>query len=87
MEEVSSTYSVPIETIKKFEKEGFFDDMKEMDGKKIFEDQDLKKLSFMLTLQSIGFSMLEIRTFLDYMIQGEATMDLRINMLKKQRNN
>lgn len=51
--EISLAYNVPIDCIQDFENQGFFDEVKQIDGEKIYEEKDIQKLSFLMTLKNV----------------------------------
>ncbi|HJA53590.1 MAG TPA: hypothetical protein H9952_10700 [Candidatus Massiliomicrobiota merdigallinarum] len=50
--EISLAYNVPVDCIQDFENQGFFDEVKQINGKKIYEEKDIQKLSFLMTLKN-----------------------------------
>lgn len=60
--EISLTYNVPIDCIQDFENQGFFDEVKQIDGEKIYEEKDIQKLSFLMTLKNVGMSIQDMKS-------------------------
>ena len=51
-----------------------------------YDDQDLERLSMIMTLHDIGFEKEEIETYMMLVIQGADTSDKRLRMLQKKRD-
>ena len=53
--------------------------------KREYSEENIKDLKFILCMKSAGLSWKDIKKFLKYYEQGDDTLDLRINILEKQR--
>lgn len=85
MKEASERYSIPIKILKEYESWGLCDAVKKVMGAWQYDDQDLERLSMIMTLHEIGFGNDEVETYMRLMLEGEDTQPQRIAMLNKKR--
>ena len=83
--EISLTYNVLVDCIQDFENQGFFDEVKHIDGEKIYEEKDIQKLSFLMTLKNVGMSIQDMKKYIQYISEGDSTLSQRIDMLTRYR--
>ena len=83
--EISLAYNVPVDCIQDFENQGFFDEVKQINGKKIYEEKDIQKLSFLMTLKNVGMSIQDMKKYIQYISEGDSTLSQRIDMLTRYR--
>ena len=83
--EVAKELGLSIDTLRYYEKMGLIKKVNKVDGKRKYSDKDVKDLNFILCMKSAGLSLKDIKKFLEYYEQGDITLNLRINMLKNQR--
>ena len=83
--EISLTYNVPVDCIQDFENQGFFDEVKQINGKKIYEEKDIQKLSFLMTLKNVGMSIQDMKKYIQYISEGDSTLSQTIDMLTRYR--
>lgn len=86
IEEVSRQYSIPIKILKEYESWGGCGAVKKVMGDWKYDDQDLERLSLIMTLHDIGFEKDEVETYMTLVIQGADTGDKRLKMLQKKRD-
>lgn len=86
IEEVSRQYGIPIKILKQYESWGGCGAVKKVMGDWKYDDQDLERLSMIMTLHDIGFEKEEIETYMMLVIQGADTSDKRLRMLQKKRD-
>lgn len=85
MKEASDHYNVPIKILKEYERWGLCSAVKKVMGAWQYGDQDLERLSMIMTLHEIGFDSGEVETYMRLMLEGEDTRPQRIAMLNKRR--
>lgn len=84
VEEVSRCFEVSLEELLMYEESGLLDDVHQSNGIREYEDQDIKKLSKIITLKNAGFPLDEIKRFL--LCTGSKSDEIkRLEILKKQR--
>lgn len=85
MKEASGRYNIPIKILKEYESWGLCGVVKKVMGAWQYDDQDLERLSMIMTLHKIGFDSKEVETYMRLMLEGEETQSQRIAMLDKKR--
>lgn len=85
MKEASERYDIPIKILKEYESWGLCAAVKKVMGAWQYDDQDLERLSMIMTLHEIGFDSDEVETYMRLMLEGEDTQPQRIAMLNKKR--
>ncbi|WP_224752734.1 MerR family transcriptional regulator [Metabacillus arenae] len=71
-----------------YEKEGILPVVtRNESGIRIYETKDIELLKFICCLRATGMSISDLKEFVRLAMQGDETIDLRINMLKKQNEN
>lgn len=84
--EASERYQIPIELLREYESWGLCGAVKKVMGDWQYDDQDLERLSMIMTLHDIGFTNEEVETYMKLLIAGEYTGNERLRMLNKKRN-
>ena len=85
MKEASDHYNIPMKILKEYERWGLCSAVKKVMGAWQYDDQDLERLSMIMTLHEIGFDSGEVETYMRLMLEGEDTRPQRIAMLNKRR--
>lgn len=85
MKEAGERYSIPVKILKEYESWGFCGVVKKVMGAWQYDDQDLERLSMIMTLREIGFGSDEVEMYMRLMLEGEDTQPQRIEMLNKKR--
>ena len=83
--EASEHYQIPIELLREYESWGLCGAVKKVMGDWQYDDQDLERLSMIMTLHDIGFSNEEVETYMRLMMEGESTRERCLTMLNKKR--
>lgn len=86
MKEVSERYNVPVKILKEYESWGLCNAVKKIIGAWQYDDQDLERLSMIMTLHDFGFDSSEVETYMRLELEGAGTEPQRMAMLKKQRS-
>lgn len=85
IDEVSRKYQIPINTLEEYEKWGGCGAVNKVIGDWQYDDQDLEKLSLIITLQEIGLDEKEVREYMMLLNRGEDTGNERLRILQKKR--
>mgnify|MGYP002508287526 CR=1 FL=1 len=85
MKEASDHYNIPMKILKEYERWGLCSAVKKVMGAWQYDDQDLERLSMIMTLHEIGFDSGEVEAYMRLMLEGEDTRPQRIAMLNKRR--
>ena len=84
--EASEHYNIPIKILQEYESWGLCGEVKKVMGSWQYDDQDLERLSLIMTLHDVGFEKHEIKLYMHLVLQGDGTKDMRMRMLDKHRS-
>mgnify|MGYP000594567402 CR=1 FL=1 len=65
---------------------GFAGAVKKVMGAWQYDDTDIRRLSTIMTLHDIGFSVEEVEAYMRLLLEGEYTTAQRLSMLEKKRS-
>ncbi len=85
MKEASERYKIPIKILKEYEKWVLCGAVKKVMGAWQYDDQDIERLSMIMTLYDMGFSSSEVETYMRLSLEGDHTEPERIAMLNRRR--
>lgn len=85
MGEASERYKIPLKILKEYESWGLCGAVKKVMGSWQYDDQDIERLSMIMTLHDIGFDSREVETYMRLTLEGEHTKPERMAMLNKRR--
>lgn len=85
MKEASERYQIPVKILKEYESFGLCEAVKKVMGEWQYDEQDIERLSMIMTLHDIGFDKGEVETYMHLMMEGEKTQRQRIAMLNQKR--
>lgn len=69
-----------------YDKEGLLPFVERSDGGiRVFTDQDWQWLSIIECLKQTGLPIKEIKTFIDWCMEGDATIEARLELMQRQR--
>ena len=83
--DASERYHIPVEVLKEYESWGLCGEVKKVMGVWQYNDQDLQRLSMIMTLHDVGFSNEEVEAYMRLFLKGDSTEKERLEMLKKKR--
>ena len=84
--ELSRQLNIPASTLRYYDKEGLLPSMKRTSGgNRIFDDDTLARLAMVECLKRTGLSIKDIKTFIDWCEEGDATIDDRLQLFLRQR--
>lgn len=84
--EASKRYSIPLSILREYESWGLCDTVKTVMGAWQYDDEDIERLSMIMTLHDIGFESDEIANYMRLLLQGDSTQAERMRILKQQRD-
>lgn len=84
--EASEQYNIPISILREYESWGLCDTVKTVMGVWQYDDEDIERLSMIMTLHDIGFEHDEIANYMRLLLQGDSTQAERMRLLKQQRD-
>lgn len=83
--EASERYQIPMEILREYEAWGLCGSVKKVMGAWQYDDQDLERLSMIMTLHDSGFNTEEVEEYMRLLIEGEHTERQRLEMLNRRR--
>ncbi len=84
--EISKKVNLSPHTLRFYAKEGLLPFVERSErGIRMFKDDDLDSLHMIECLKKSGMSIKEIKTFMDWCMQGDETIDHRLRMFREQR--
>ena len=86
VQEASERYNIPIKILNEYESWGLCDAVRKVMGSWQYDEEDIKRLSMIMTLHDIGFEKEEVETYMKLLLAGESTQQERMRMLNEKRN-
>ncbi len=83
--EVSKMFDLSISTLRFYDKVGLLRNVKRKNGIRQFDDNDVEVLLLIECLKNSGMQIKDIKIFLDWCAEGDATLSKRYEMFQKQR--
>ena len=84
--EMAQKLNVAPSTLRYYDKEGLLPFVERYSGGiRMFKDEDMEWLRLLGCLKKAGMPLKEIRAFMDWSRQGDATIGRRLNRIEKQR--
>lgn len=84
--EVANMLGVPTSTLRYYDREGLFLNMKRSSGGiRVFSDTEVETLKVIECLKTTGMQIKDIKLFLDWCLQGEQTLQQRRDMFYERR--
>lgn len=85
MQEASERYQIPIEVLREYESWGLCGAVKKVMGAWKYDEEDIQRLSLIMTLHDVGFHKDEIEAYMKLLLEGESTQQQRMEMLDQKR--
>lgn len=86
IEEAHRRYNIPVEILKEYESWGLCGAVKTVMGAWQYDEEDVERLSLIMTLHDVGFSKEEVESYMRLLLEGENTEAKRMKMLDAHRN-
>lgn len=86
IEETHSRYNIPVEILKEYESWGLCGAVKTVMGAWQYDEEDIERLSLIMTLHDVGFSKEEVESYMRLLLEGENTEEKRMKMLDAHRD-
>lgn len=86
IDEVSSRYSIPLNVLREYERWEVCSTVKKVMGAWQYDDQDIERMSMIMTLHDIGFSNDEVKKYMRLLLAGKSTETQRLGMLNHRRS-
>lgn len=79
--EVASSANIAVSTLRYYDREGMFPDMKRSNGGiRVFSEKEVNTIKVIECLKATGMSIKDIKTFLDWCQEGDASLQKRRDM-------
>ena len=85
IQEASERYHIPMEILKEYEAWGLCGTVKRVMGAWQYDDQDLERLSLIMTLHDSGFENEEVEEYMRLLLEEKNTEKQRMEMLNRRR--
>jgi len=82
--QVSEMFHLPISTLRYYDKEGLFPELKRTSGIRRFSENEIERLHIIECLKKSGLEIKEIKQFMIWCAQGSSTYFLRHEFFLKQ---
>lgn len=83
--QVSEMFGLPISTLRYYDKQGLFPEMKRVSGIRKFSDKELEALRIIECLKKSGLEIKDIKQFMSWCTQGASTYPQRKELFEKQK--
>ncbi len=84
--EMAKKMQIAPSTLRYYDKEGLLPFVERSDGGiRMFKESDLEWLALIECLKKTGMSIKDIKSFVDLCVEGDASIDRRLELIKKQR--
>lgn len=85
--EMARLTGIPASTLRYYDKEGLLPFVaRASGGMRMFQDSDYEWLQMITCLKKTGMQLRDIRAFIQMAMQGDATIDARLALIKQQRD-
>ena len=83
--QVSQMFNIPISTLRYYDKEGFFPNLKRSSGIRRFGEQDIEALKVIECLKESGLELKDIKQFIKWATKGISTYKNRKELFEKRK--
>lgn len=86
MQEASERYCIPVEVLREYERWGLCGVVKTVMGAWQYDDEDIERLSMIMTLHDIGFDNEQVERYMRLMLEERNSEEKRMRMLELLRD-
>ena len=83
--QVSQMFNIPISTLRYYDKEGFFPNLKRSSGIRRFGEQDIETLKVIECLKESGLELKDVKQFIKWATKGSSTYKNRKELFEKRK--
>lgn len=83
--QVSQMFNIPISTLRYYDKEGFFPNLKRSSGIRRFGEQDIEALKVIECLKESGLELKDVKQFIKWTTKGSSTYKNRKELFEKRK--
>lgn len=85
IKQVADMMGVTTATIRYYDDEGLLPNIKRINGRRVFEDEDFKWLRVLNCMKKINMPIKKIREYVELAKQGDSTIEQRYNLILEQK--
>lgn len=85
-QEASEHYNIPVSILQEYESWGLCGAVKKVMGVWQYDDEDLERLSIIMTLHDIGFTTEEVEIYMRLLLEKPDSEARRLRMMEERRN-
>ncbi|QWT18200.1 MerR family transcriptional regulator [Collinsella sp. zg1085] len=83
--EVADRFNIPVSTLRYYDKQGFFPELKRSGGQRLFSETELQTLHVIECLKLSGLSLEQIATFIGWCAEGDTSLAARYELFCEQK--
>lgn len=84
--EVAHEFGLQVSTLRYYDNIGLFTNLKkDSAGNRVFTEQDIDVIQFILYLKQSGMQLTQIKEFIEWTREGDSTIEKRLNLFKEQK--
>lgn len=84
--DVVKEFNLSVDTLRYYEKIGLIDNVNKVSGVRVYNEDDMQRIKFILCMKSAGLSLEDIGKFIMYTKKDDENCELRLEILKKQKD-
>ena len=83
--QVSEMFELPVSTLRYYDKEGLFPDIKRISGIRKFDEKEIEAIRVIECLKRSGMEIKDIKKFMEWCTEGKKTYSKRRDLFIKQK--
>ena len=83
--QVSEMFELPVSTLRYYDKEGLFPDIKRISGIRKFDEKEIEAIRVIECLKRFGMEIKDIKKFMEWCTEGKKTYSKRRDLFIKQK--
>lgn len=87
IKDVAEMMNVSTATLRYYDDEGLLPNIKRVNGRRVFEDEDFKWLKLLSCMKEINMPIKKIREYVELAQIGDSTLQQRFDMVMEQKHN
>lgn len=85
IKQIADMMGVTTSTIRYYDDEGLLPNIKRINGRRVFEDEDFKWLRVLNCMKKINMPIKKIKEYIEFAEQGDSTLQQRYNLILEQK--
>ena len=83
--QISEMFSIPVSTIRYYDKEGLFPDLERQSGIRKFSEREVEALRVIECLKASGLEIRDIKRFMEWTTEGSASYERRKQLFETRK--